>query len=369
VDQIRSHTGLRGIAALLVVFYHFHFAEPHLAFEDWTAFFKRGYLMVDLFFVLSGFIISYVYDVPGKSIMKFMPFLMKRLIRLYPLHLFCLFLYLFSKIALYGLFAASGRPVEQFWENADPLKFLAQLLLIHPWLNSEPGWNIPSWSIGTEIFAYCLFPLAARGLRLWPRVAGLALLGACIGFYAWVAAGTGSLDIVYGTAPLRCLAGFLLGMLVYQQRSRIAALPDVVLSAGQIGALVAILLCLAVPVNDVLLIPPFLVLVAFTWTDTGWLARQLSRPAFQFLGEISYSVYLTHFSVVLLLFPVTLSLGSRLGLDPLTARAIWFVVGTVSVIVFSFGTYRLIEVPARRWLSGKWTASRADAALRPGAAA
>jgi peptidoglycan/LPS O-acetylase OafA/YrhL len=60
VDQIRSHTGLRGIAALLVVFYHFHFAQPHLAFEDWTAFFERGYLMVDLFFVLSGFIISYV---------------------------------------------------------------------------------------------------------------------------------------------------------------------------------------------------------------------------------------------------------------------------------------------------------------------
>jgi peptidoglycan/LPS O-acetylase OafA/YrhL len=369
VDQIRSHTGLRGIAALLVVFYHFHFAQPHLAFEDWTAFFERGYLMVDLFFVLSGFIISYVYDVPGKPIMKFVPFLMKRLIRLYPLHLFCLFLYLFSKVALYGLFAASGRPVELFWDDADPLKFLAQLLLIQPWLNSEPGWNIPSWSIGTEIFAYCLFPLAARALRLWPRIAGLALLGASIGFYAWVATGTGSLDIVYGTAPLRCLAGFLLGMLVYQQRSLVAALPVAVLSAGQIAALAAILWCLAVPVNDVLLIPPFLVLVAFTWTDAGWLARQLSRPPFQFLGEISYSVYLTHFSVVLLLFPVTLSLGSRLGLDPLTARAIWFVVGTAAVIVFSFGTYRLVEVPARKWLSGKWAAWRADAAPRQGAAA
>jgi peptidoglycan/LPS O-acetylase OafA/YrhL len=259
--------------------------------------------------------------------------------------------------------------VELFWDDADPLKFLAQLLLIHPWLNSDPGWNIPSWSIGTEIFAYCLFPLAARALRLWPRIAGLALLGASIGFYAWVATGTGSLDIVYGTAPLRCLAGFLLGMLVYQQQSLVAALPVAVLSAGQIAALAAILLCLAVPVNDVLLIPPFLVLVAFTWTDAGWLARQLSRPAFQFLGEISYSVYLTHFSVILLLFPVTLALGSRLGLDPLTARAIWLVAGATAAIILSFGTYRLVEVPARRWLSGKWAASRADAALRQEAAA
>src|SRR5919107_5391511 len=60
--QIRAHTGIRGIAALLVVTYHQEFGSGYkLPFELSTNVFRRSYLMVDLFFVLSGFIISYVY--------------------------------------------------------------------------------------------------------------------------------------------------------------------------------------------------------------------------------------------------------------------------------------------------------------------
>lgn len=101
MDQIRSHTGLRGIAALLVVLYHIHFAAPRLPFENWSPFLSRGYLMVDLFFILSGFIISYVYNRPDMAVMKTGNFLIKRIIRLYPLHVFCLFLFVFFKIILF----------------------------------------------------------------------------------------------------------------------------------------------------------------------------------------------------------------------------------------------------------------------------
>lgn len=369
MDQIRSHTGLRGIAALLVVFYHIHFSYPHLPFEDWSSFLKRGYLMVDLFFVLSGFIISYVYNVPDKPIMKTGPFLVKRLIRLYPLHAFCLFLLLFVKIVLFALFWMWGRPVDNFWASADPLMFVAQLFLVHPWLQTESGWNIPSWSIGTEIFAYCLFPFAARALRGRPGTASAVFLAVSLAYYGYVGTRTGSLDIVFGTAPLRCLAGFLLGMLAFQYRSCAAALPFLAVSVGQFAALAAILLFLAVPVNDILIIPPFLALVLLTWTDTGWLARFLSRPLFQFLGEISYSVYLNHFAVLALLYPLTLAVAKRMGVeDPMALRAFWFLLATAAVIAFSFGTYRWIEKPARKWLTRKWEAWRADQRLRHGPA-
>ena len=368
MDQIRSHTGLRGIAALLVVLYHIHFAQPHLPFEDWSAFFKRGYLMVDLFFVLSGFIISYVYNVPGKPVMKAGPFLVKRLIRLYPLHVFCLFLYLFLKTLLFLLFLASGKPMGNFWQGADPMMFLAQLFLIHPWLPTASGWNIPSWSIGTEIFAYCLFPFAARTLRKWPGPASAAFLAASLSYYAYVGAHTGSLDVVFGTAPLRCVAGFLLGMLAYQYRWRAAALPLLAVSLGQFLALAAILLFLVMRVNDIVIIPPFLALVMLTWTDTGWLARFLARSPFQFLGEISYSVYLTHVPLLLLLYPLTLAVGNKLGVDPMALRAFWILFATTAVIVFSFGTYRWVEKPARKWLTRKWETWRADQGLRQGAA-
>lgn len=363
MGEIRSHKGLRGVAALLVVFYHFHLAQPHLAFEDWTRFFQRGYLMVDLFFILSGFIISYVYDRQGKPVMQFAPFLMKRLIRLCPLHIFCLFLYLFCKIALFGMLAMAGKPVAHFWDDADFLKFFAQLFLVHAWLPTPSGWNIPSWSISAEIFAYCLFPFAALGLRRWGGVASMALLAASIAYYAYVGAGTGSLDVVYGTAPLRCLAGFLLGMLVCRYSARVAGLSPGLVSAGQFLAVAAMLLFLAFPVNDVLIIPPFILLIALTWTDAGWLSRFLSRRTFQFLGEISYSVYLTHVPLFVLLFPLTLAFGARLGLDPLGARALFFAVGTTAVIAFSCCTYRFIEVPARNWHNRKWEARRAAARL------
>lgn len=58
--HILSHTGLRGVAAILVVLYHAQFGAGHkLALKTTTTFFSRGYLWVDLFFILSGFIISY----------------------------------------------------------------------------------------------------------------------------------------------------------------------------------------------------------------------------------------------------------------------------------------------------------------------
>src|SRR3954452_17734389 len=88
--QILSHTGIRGIAALLVVAYHQEFGSSYkLPLELSTNVFRRSYLMVDLFFVLSGFIISYVYAARPEKRLSWSDtkdFLFARFARIYPLH-------------------------------------------------------------------------------------------------------------------------------------------------------------------------------------------------------------------------------------------------------------------------------------------
>ena len=90
--QIHSHAALRGIAAMLVVAYHLQFGGGYrFAFERYTPAFTRSYLFVDLFFILSGFIISYVNDAgraKGVSLGEMRSFMRARVARLYPLHFF-----------------------------------------------------------------------------------------------------------------------------------------------------------------------------------------------------------------------------------------------------------------------------------------
>jgi peptidoglycan/LPS O-acetylase OafA/YrhL len=355
--EVRSHTGLRGIAAILVVFFHFFsYLRPHLPSEDYSWFFTRGYLMVDLFFILSGFIISYVYNIVGKPMLPYGDFLVRRLIRLYPLHLFCLLLY----VVLYGLqqfmFYISGHKTDPFWYKPDALtSFLAQLFMAHAWLPSPPGWNIPSWSISAELGAYAVFPLLALTFRRKGGLANSACIGLVIGYYSYIADHGGSLDIINLTAPLRCLAGFMTGMVIHNYRFTLNRLSNsVLLSALQITTAAAIILLMSYKGTDVLFIPPFALLVFSTWTDNGAIANLLKARVCNFLGEISYSIYLIHVPLLRFLYPIHVFVGTRLHLDPMTISALWFVIPTPVILFAAWLSYCLIEVPARRWLTRRW---------------
>src|SRR5882757_7286140 len=89
MTEIRSHTALRGIAALLVVIFHYRgIAEPAFNVDAITSFFAKGYLWVDCFFMLSGFILCHRYGTsPGETLANSTLFLKARFARIYPLHL------------------------------------------------------------------------------------------------------------------------------------------------------------------------------------------------------------------------------------------------------------------------------------------
>lgn len=355
--HIASHTGLRGIAALLVVFYHFQFGAAYLLpFEAATSFFVRSYLCVDLFFVLSGFVISFANDADSRgafSIERSRRFMIARLARIYPLHLFCLLYFALFLTSADLAFQILGKDAPyDAWQGEGPAQFAAQLFLVHSWLPLPPAWNIPSWSISAELVAYLLFPLIVT-LHVWAKWGTqLGLLAIAGLFYGWVATTTGDLDIVNVQAPLRCVAGFGLGMLVYFYRASIERCGTTLLSALQILACLVVIFALAFPVNDVLIVPGFVLLVAATWPDRGIVARFLGLRPMTFLGEISYSVYLNHVCIITIFSFFWGRLAPRLPIeDPAIVRILYLAIVTTCILLVSAWTFRAVEAPARAFVT------------------
>lgn len=361
---IYSHTSLRGIAALLVVFYHLQFgAQFRCTWETATPFFSKGYLWVDLFFILSGFVIAYSaradehapYGWP-----EIKSFWVARFARIYPLHFVCLLALLLIKLLFTMLGALLGKQLISLdqWSMGSWLNFFEQLFLLNAWgLTGRVGWNIPSWSISAEMFAYFLFPAFAALLVRGGRAAILLMLTAALAFYGWIAVTSGDLDIVKGLAILRCLAGFSLGMILFLLRERLAHMPDALLGLLQIVGLGLVIPTFLFGLNDVVAIPGFTLLVAATWTDKGWIAKPLALRPLIWLGEISYSVYLVH--VVLLAPWASLAPGplAKLGLSPEAIRATVIISALMLVLGVATLTYRFVEQPARKAIV-RWFESR-----------
>ena len=223
-------------------------------------------------------------------------FYVARFARVYPLHVFCLCVIVATTLSLSLMH--SWRHAESLKVAVDPAaarSFVEELLLIQAWIPSAPRWNIPSWSISAELFAYVLFPFILLLRHHAPRLASFLLLALPLAFYVDVLMGTGSLDIIAGLAPLRCLSGFMIGCK----------------SAAAAAAAAAAASVLAVRCPDPVIIPFFALLVIATWEDRGPLRPLLLRHSLMRSGELSYSVYLNHVGLIAIAFPIFSALNAR----------------------------------------------------------
>ena len=178
---IEPLTGVRGYAAIWVVLYHSRAPLDNWllpASETLRPVVWAGFLGVDLFAVLSGFVISLTYAerLSDISLSGTARFLWLRLARIYPLLLFVLGLFVASHLRRLGL-ASWG----QIWTDES---FWLQALMLNGWgLESEWAWNVPSGSVSSEWLCYLLFPLLAplvvgvKSGRLAAALAGAAILG------------------------------------------------------------------------------------------------------------------------------------------------------------------------------------------------
>ena len=150
-------TGIRGVAAWFVVLYHIRLGVAWALPPPVVAVLGKGYLAVDLFFMLSGFVLWLNYDdrLRAGGIGEAATFLARRIARIWPLHVFMLA----GAVAFVLATAAAGRPPSDHYPWGElPL----HLALMQNWgLTNALTWNDPAWSISCEFAAYLLFPLLA----------------------------------------------------------------------------------------------------------------------------------------------------------------------------------------------------------------
>lgn len=359
--EIRSHIGLRGIAALMVVAYHQQFGvEYRLPIETASEVFRRSYLMVDLFFVLSGFIISYVYEAERRmSVDDIRAFFRARFARIYPLHVFALMSLTAFALGSSALLEMTGHKQPDLGSFGD---WFRQLILLNAWVPARTEWNVPSWSISAEAFAYLLFPFAVAAYVASSRPTQAIIIVGALSFYALIGR---SLDVTVGLAPVRCIAGFGLGMLLFFHRHKCRQLPW--LSPLQITAAIWILLALIFPIPDPLIIPPFAALVFLTWEDRGLVAKILSTRPLHWLGDISYSVYLMHVPIGTVVWFVWLRVAPYLGLGDAISRVLLLCLVFASVLGVSTLTYTYVEKPCQRALRRRRPQAEKDFATVPSA--
>src|SRR5438477_8690358 len=215
---IPALTSIRGIAAWWVVLYHFRQYLPTGRPEWLSALTAHGYLAVDLFFILSGFVLALNYaESFRRSLAGATDFYRLRFGRIYPLHFVMLMLFLLNPLAV-ALFSASGDTSAYGWDY-----FVLSLFLVQNWgFSTELAWNDPAWSISTEVFAYLFFPLAAMLMGRVIMTVGAALLvmvALLITLALAAQAEGGSLGFdIPGFGLTRCCLQFLLGMLVWRLR-------------------------------------------------------------------------------------------------------------------------------------------------------
>lgn len=365
-------TSLRGIAALSVAAMHLWIdlnnqglLAATSVFTTGTQFLFKSYLFVDFFFILSGFVlfISYGRDFSSHvSMQGWKIFLIRRIGRLYPLHLFMLALWLPFELSRTLLSTGSGAfaPPNSFGN------YLLSIVLLQAWVPGGIGWNTPAWSISAEWFINILFPLLAflllRSARAFSAaLAGLLLLA--IGVYCLFIAPETQLWDNQAFPLARCSVEFIIGLCIGRlTRADMAEAPALPLIGSQAAIaviLAAVILMLHLGLNDAYAVAAFSLLItaiAVRRRDTAFLS---SRPLF-WLGEWSYSIYLVHRMICVAASFVIARLAGGRVLGDLEAAAVAVAVLAV-VVVVSAGTYRWIEVPARRAIYGM-AARRAQAA-------
>jgi peptidoglycan/LPS O-acetylase OafA/YrhL len=346
--DIRSLTGLRGIAALWVVLYHLDHDSRSGLLGNLVG---HGYLAVDIFFVLSGLVMAMSYAGMfrhGFVMRHYLIFLVRRLARVWPLYA--------AATCFYAALLLAGFSARHFSAAAMAGLLPLNLAMVQSWGLGETI-DRPGWSVSTEFAAYLLFPaLAWVSVFARRRVAAAAGMVCCLALVLLASlaqspeAGNGPLDIWRPGTPwpvLRCLSEFGLGLLTYRVLPACRDLCSRTGPAASWALALALLALLATPGTDVLvvlLVPPLLVQLTLL---RGGLAGVLGSRPVHFLGVVSYAIYLLHWAL-LPLQRITVPLRAYLGEDGawLATLVLFFTTLMVSATL----AYRLIERPGRRWL-------------------
>ena len=364
--------GLRGVGALLVIF--FHFGEAFAT--DWTTqAVNHGYLAVDFFFILSGFVIGYAYDSRWSRGMTTGRFMLRRLIRLHPMVILAALLgvasYLFQ-----GSVRWDGTPVPL---HAVIIALFLGLLMI-PAIphtitdvrgNAEmfplngPQWSLFFEYIGSLLYALLLHRLSTRLLRLWVIVSGLGVIACTMANFS------GGYTMGYGWSILGWdiipCGGFVGGVLQMSFCFGTGLLMTRDFKAGKpvrgafwiCAALLAIICCApyislsggVTPLNGIYdLICTLLILPALVWLGArGVTTDRLSTSVCEWMGRLSYPVYIIHYPLMYLFYSWVWNNHITFN-NAIPAMAAIL----VAIPLMAWAALKFYDEPVRRYLSRRW---------------
>lgn len=350
--QLPSLTGLRIVAAMWVLVHHFSGVIfgylPILSFLEPVA--ARGGVGVDLFFILSGFILAHTYMAKFQrqlDIKGCLRFLRLRIARVYPVHIVTL-------ITAGALAAGAG--LLGMSSGSDDMSlgaFVQNLFLVQAWFGQPYSWNAVAWSVSAEWFAYLLFPIAAVFVA---KVRNFVV--ACVGVLVPIAAYAALTTFVFSESLadrpdnvlLRISASFLAGCFLYRVFEQTRPRPGVWRWLTPLAVLAIVALCYVDGLRTFAVLPFLCLLILGLANGGSALHVLLSTPVFVLGGHVSYSFYMIHGQI--------LSVARALLPEPDAAPA-WpiglaLLSATVAVVFFTaWLLYRAVEEPSRKMIRGK----------------
>lgn len=333
---------LRFLAALGIVFHH---SKEFMLSPAATERSEGLALFVDMFFIISGYVISYVYFDRIDDLHSYGRFLKKRIGRLFPLHLLTLFL----SAALYAGFAALQLP-SRHTPSFSPLCIADTAILLHSFIHcgNDHYFNGVSWSISVEMIMYIGFPIAiilARNVKHRDVFFIVTICAAIVlGLVHRYGVDLSIHDWTNNLHPLlRGLFGFGVGVALFRLRHRIKRLtPHIfILSAGFLAIVAAMLAGLS----------PLLILALIIVVVTGAVARDNYATAIPIvmriapLGQLTYSIYMWHWLFILVFINIV---GDKLMKGSGVVIAVLSLICYSCIFITSLLSFQLFESPMRR---------------------
>lgn len=340
-----------------------HITGKHMMLEEWAltlphqvqSLLRGGYLAVQTFFMLSGFVLARSYASTRWNRRSLMRFGIARFARIYPAYLMSLVLIAWFVVEF--LFGPGRDPGQKVQVVGD------YLFVLQGWTGSlSVGWNTPAWSLSCEFFFYLCFPL----LFLWFRSASMPkiLAALCLSFITPITLAHAGVPGIW--KPVHHLSDFVAGIAaagLYGAALRAAPwlrgrgywlyLPAL---AGGAAFIIhpEVLYGTLANLNTVLR-PLNVLLLAGLALGGGPTARALSTNIAEYLGKASYSMYILHIPLLWWYSRFTLQ---TLGSAPHLGTAMLYLAVVVGA---SIAAFERVEAPANRWIRD-WHAARIQSA-------
>jgi peptidoglycan/LPS O-acetylase OafA/YrhL len=359
---------LRGLGAMQVVTFHYvlltnsGIAKLPIVYNSWVS--------LEFFFVLSGFVIALVYRNKVRDLRSTLGFVVRRFGRIWPLH----FVVLTSFVAAITLInVALDHP---HWLNISttdgPYSLVSLVSEFFLWnamgLWKEPNWYVPAWSIGAEFYVYMIFGIVCLVARRTLALTAAATAAVAIATLASWSPSYLDTDSQFGL--FRCMGSFFFGVVVLHCHQIAAGrwiqldnAPKTAIGTVFEVAFLVLVATFCAYLDTLTLWVPWISLVSpliFFWVvfifsfERGWVSYLLDRKMFRTLGDLSFSMYATHWPILILVLFGFWQLREKLGIDvgwwlenSRLISLLGFFPFLAIVLMVSRFTNRVVEVPWR----------------------